>query len=77
MGEGPWHKAPAAARYLGVSVRKLRQWTSAGRIPRSVIDGVAYFSVQDLDAFMAGGRVEGPPGRAGKVQRLVNEITGN
>ena len=58
MRDRPWAYAPAAmrdeeaARYLGVSASKLREWVCQGRIARHRIDGLTLYRRDDLDAFL-------------------------
>jgi excisionase family DNA binding protein len=70
---GPWHKIGPAAEYMGdVSKRKVREWVKSGKLKHRRIDGVLYFSVADMDAFMLAGAVDTPEQE--RVNKIVDEV---
>ena len=54
-------KAPAVARLLGISPRKVYDLAKAGRLPSHRIDRAVVFDAQDVEAFRASCRSAGIP----------------
>ncbi len=55
---GKYVATPAAASYLGITDRMVRKLVAEHRIPFHRIGRLVRFSIDDLDAFAASGRVD-------------------
>ncbi len=55
---GPLLSVDEAAAYLGVQPGTLRNWLSARRLPYVKVGRLTKLSQPDLDAFIAGHRIE-------------------
>lgn len=51
----PWLTPPDAARYVGVALGTMRNWTSGGRIPYVRRGRVVRYHRDELDAWLRGG----------------------
>jgi excisionase family DNA binding protein len=70
---GPRKKIGPAAEYMGgVSKRKVREWVKSGKLGHRRVDGILYFSLADMDAFMMARAVDTP--HQEKINAIVDEV---
>lgn len=58
----PFFTAASLARYLGVSVRTVRQMLADGKLPSYMFEGARRIAAEDVDAYIRAHRAE----RAGR-----------